>query len=50
REELERRQKSDKHYSLRTFAKFLQISPSSLSHVLNKKRDLSKKMLVQILD
>src|ERR1700733_8832696 len=38
---LEERTSKNAHYSLRAFARDLELSPQMLSFVLNKKRDLS---------
>lgn len=42
-------QKKNPAFSLRSFAKKLQVSPSSLSEILNGKRNVSKKLAVRIL-
>ena len=41
--ELLKRCEKNPHYSLRSFAKSLEISPSALSAILNKKRNLTDK-------
>jgi uncharacterized protein (TIGR02147 family) len=43
RQELVQRTKSNPRYTLRTFAKYLELSPATLSSVLNGKRKLSIK-------
>ena len=48
--ELISRQKKNPSYSLRSFARDLQISPTALSQVLNKKRKLSKASLLKVAD
>lgn len=48
-EEFQRRIVADPSYSLRSFAKFLQINPGTLSLILNRKRPLSLKMANLIL-
>ncbi len=47
--ELTLRQGKNQNYSLRAYAKYLGISPTSLSMVLNGKRALSKKALESLL-
>ncbi len=42
-------QKKNPAFSLRSFAKKLQMSPSSLSEILNGKRNVSKKLAIKIL-
>jgi uncharacterized protein (TIGR02147 family) len=42
-------QKKNPAFSLRSFAKKLQVSPSSLSEILNGKRNVSKKLAVRML-
>lgn len=42
-------QKKNPAFSLRSFAKKLQVSPSSLSEILNGKRNISKKLAIRIL-
>jgi plasmid maintenance system antidote protein VapI len=46
--ELEKRQKINPRYSLRGFAKNLQISPSFLSEIIAKKRTMTLSMLSKI--
>lgn len=48
KEELSLRCKHNPHYSLRAFARDLQISPSRLSEVLNSKQGLSRKAATAI--
>ncbi len=44
-QELERRCQKNPRYSLRSFAKFLEIDPSALSKILNGKRPLGKRLI-----
>lgn len=48
--ELSRRCEKNSHYSLRAFAKFLEISPSSLSEILSGKRGISKNRATRIAE
>lgn len=48
--ELERRRKANPAYSLRAFARFLEMSPAALSQLISGKRGLSFKRLGSILD
>ncbi len=50
REELARRVRSNPSYSLRSFAKQLDLDASLLSKVLNNSRNLSSKMVKQLLE
>ena len=49
-QEFLRRRNKNQSYSLRGFARDLQLSPAALSEVLNRKRELSKKNLLKICD
>ena len=44
-QELERRCQKNPRYSLRSFAKYLEIDPSALSKILNGKRPLGKRLI-----
>ncbi len=48
--ELEKRQKNNSAYSLRSFAKFLEISPAALSQLMSGKRGISVKRLSKIIE
>jgi uncharacterized protein (TIGR02147 family) len=50
KKELEKRQKNNAAYSLRSFARFLEISPAALSQLLSGKRGVSVKRLTQIIE
>lgn len=45
KKELERRQKNNSAYSLRAFAKFLEVSPAALSQIMSGKRGVSVKRM-----
>lgn len=47
--ELELRKERNGSYSLRSFARFLEISPTALSQVLNKNRNLAKSSVDKII-
>lgn len=48
KDELLKRQNKNPHYSLRSFAKFLEVAPGALSEILSGKRALSTKMTLKI--
>ncbi len=48
RYQLVERCKSNPRYSMRAFAKFLDIEPSALSKIMNGKRALTKSMLLKL--
>lgn len=48
-QELSKRVHQNPHYSLRAFARLINVDPSTLSQVLRKKRTLSKKLSAPIL-
>lgn len=48
RQELEERKSRNPNYTLRSFSNFLNIHPSTLSKVLNGKRELSKDLIYDI--
>jgi uncharacterized protein (TIGR02147 family) len=50
KKELEKRQKNNPAYSLRSFAQFLDMSPAALSQLMSGKRGVSVKRLNQILE
>ena len=50
RQELIARQSRNASYSIRSFARDLEISPATLSQVLSSKRTLSKKSLLKVSD
>lgn len=50
RSEFEILQRKNPAYSMRAFAKKLQLSPSALSEIISGKRKISKKMALRILD
>lgn len=48
--ELERRQRANKSFSLRAFARILNISPSTLSEIIRKKHGISRQLAVKFID
>ncbi len=50
KKELERRQKNNSAYSLRAFAKYLDVSPAALSQIMSGKRGVSVKRLNFLMD
>lgn len=48
--ELIRRIENNRYYSLRSFARFLQVEPSSLSKILRGKRQISAKMAARLTE
>lgn len=50
KQQFERRKKQNPNFSLRSFARWLQISPAQASQLISGKRRLSKKMATQIAD
>jgi uncharacterized protein (TIGR02147 family) len=50
KKELEKRQKNNPAYSLRSFAKFLEISPAALSQLMSGKRGISVKRLSKVIE